>query len=189
MRRVAQEKRGRPSEPHFADALMRPVAFPLSTLPIAAALLLPLPAAAADAVPVVSHPAPAGCTGRPSDTWINVSVEGLRSGSGLVAITLYADNPRKFLVKNGSLYVGRVPAHGGTTTGCIYVPHPGVYAIAIYHDENGDQLFNRTGIGLPAEGYGFANNPSTLAGLPSFQSVRLAIPKSGLLTRVRIKYP
>ncbi|MFC3174973.1 DUF2141 domain-containing protein [Novosphingobium bradum] len=153
------------------------------------ALLLLAQAVPAHADPAPARPAPAGCTGRPSDTWINVAVEGLRSDSGLVAITLYADNPRKFLVRNGSLYVGRVPAHEGTTTGCIFVPDPGVYALAIYHDENGDQIFNRTALGLPAEGYGFANNPSTLAGLPSFQSVRLAIPRAGLLTRVRIKYP
>lgn len=133
--------------------------------------------------------APAGCTGPQSDTWIDVAVEGVANSNGLIAITLYADNPRKFLVKHGSLYVGRVPAHAGTTTGCIYVPAPGVYAIAIYHDENASQTFDRTGIGLPAEGYGFTNNPSTLAGLPTFRSVRLAIPRSGLLTRIRIKYP
>lgn len=168
---------------------MRRFAASFASLSLAATLALPPTAAQADMVSGGAHPAPAGCTGTPSDTWINVAVEGLRSSSGLVAITLYADNSRKFLVKNGSLYVGRVPAHAGTTTGCIFVPKPGVYAIAIYHDENGNQLFDRTGIGLPAEGYGFANNPSTLAGLPSFQSVRLAIPKSGLLTRVRIKYP
>lgn len=138
---------------------------------------------------LATSPAPAGCTGPASDTWIAVTVEGLRSSAGLVALTLYADNPRKFLVRNGSLYVTRVPAREGTTTACLHVPHPGVYAIAIYHDENGNQIIDRTGIGLPAEGYGFANNPSTLAGLPSFQSVRLSIPRSGLLTRVRIKYP
>jgi len=160
-------------------------------LAIAVLALLPLRAAAAPAAAMtgVSPPAPAGCTGRPSATWIDVSVEGVRSGSGQVAITLYADNSRKFLVKNGSLYVGRVPAQAGTTTGCIFVPQPGVYAIAIYHDENGDGSFNRTAIGFPAEGFGFANNPSTLAGLPSFKSVRLAIPRAGLLTRVRLRYP
>lgn len=134
-------------------------------------------------------PAPAGCTGPASSTWIDVAVEGIRSSNGLVAITLYADNPRKFLVKHGSLYVGRVKAEAGTTTGCIHVPKPGVYVLAIYHDENGDQKFDRTGIGLPAEGYGFSNNPSTLAGLPAFKSVRLNIPRAGLLTRIRIKYP
>ena len=151
---------------------------------LGAALLLGTagPAAAAPA-------APAGCTGPTSDTWIAVAVEGVRSSAGLIALTLYPDNPRKFLVRNGSLYVTRVPARADTTTACIYVPHPGVYAIAIYHDENGNQIIDRTGIGLPAEGYGFANNPSTLAGLPSFQSVRLSIPRSGLLTRVRLKYP
>lgn len=134
-------------------------------------------------------PAPAGCTGPASDTWIDVVVEGVRNGNGLIAITLYPDNPRKFLVRKGSLYVGRVDAQEGSTRGCIHVPQPGVYAIAIYHDENGDQNFDRTGLGLPAEGFGFANNPSTLAGLPAFKSVRLNIPRSGLLTRVRLRYP
>lgn len=132
---------------------------------------------------------PAGCTGTPSDTWINVVAEGLRNSDGLLAITLYADNPGKFLVHHGSLYVGRVPAVQGTTRGCIFVPRPGVYALALYHDENANRKFDRSGIGLPAEGYGFSNNPATLAGLPSFRSVRLNIPRTGLTTRVQMKYP
>jgi uncharacterized protein (DUF2141 family) len=132
---------------------------------------------------------PPGCTGTPSATWLNVSAQGLRSGSGLLAITLYADNPRKFLVSRGSLYVGRVNASAGSTLGCIFVPSPGVYAIALYHDENANQRFDRSGIGLPAEGYGFSNNPATLAGLPSFRSVRLNVPRSGLTTRIQMKYP
>ena len=47
----------------------------------------------------------------------------------------------------------------------------------------------RTVIGLPAEGYGFSNNPGTFAGLPSFRSVRLNVPRSGLNTRIQMKYP
>ncbi len=156
---------------------------------LALTAILGIAAAGTLASPSAAMPAPAGCTGPASATWIDVAVEGVRNAEGLVAITLYADNPRKFLAKHGSLYVGRVPAHAGTTTGCIYVPKPGVYAIAIYHDENGDHGFDRTGIGLPAEGYGFSNNPSTLAGLPAFKTVRIAIPRSGLLTRIRMKYP
>lgn len=139
--------------------------------------------------PAAAQGAPAGCTGRPSATWINVVLEGMRSGRGLAAVTLYADNSRKFLVKHGSLYVGRSPATAGTTRTCIFLPGPGVYALAIYHDENGNQSFDRNAIGLPAEGYGFSNNPATLAGLPSFRSVRLAIPRSGMTTRIQMKYP
>jgi uncharacterized protein (DUF2141 family) len=132
---------------------------------------------------------PAGCTGKPSDTWINVQAEGLRNSEGLLAITLYADKADKFLARHGSLYVGRIPAQQGTTRGCIFVPRPGVYALALYHDENANEKFDRTGLGLPAEGYGFSNNPATLAGLPSFRSVRLNIPRPGLTTRVQMKYP
>lgn len=132
---------------------------------------------------------PAGCTGTPSATWINVVASGLRNGNGLLAVTLYEDKPSKFLVRHGSLYVGRVNASEGTTTACIFVPRPGVYALALYHDENANQSFDRTGIGFPAEGFGFSNNPPTLAGLPSFRSVRLNIPRTGLTTRVQMKYP
>jgi uncharacterized protein (DUF2141 family) len=132
---------------------------------------------------------PPGCTGKPSSTWINVTAEGVRNSDGLLAITLYADKADKFLARHGSLYVGRVDAQQGTTRGCIFVPRPGVYALALYHDENANQKFDRTGLGLPAEGYGFTNNPATLAGLPSFRSVRLNIARSGLATRVQMKYP
>jgi uncharacterized protein (DUF2141 family) len=132
---------------------------------------------------------PPGCTGPASATWLNVVASGLHSGNGLLAVTLYADIPSKFLAHHGSLYVGRVTAHAGTTQACIFVPQPGVYAIALYHDENANQKFDRTMIGLPAEGYGFSNNPPTLVGLPSFRSVRLNIPRSGLTTRVTMKYP
>jgi uncharacterized protein (DUF2141 family) len=162
-----------------------------ATVAVAAALsglaLLAVPAAApaADGRPVP----PPGCTGPASATWLNVTVEGLRNSNGQIAVTLYADNPRKFLVRHGSIYVGRAPAQANSMRTCIFVPQPGVYVLALYHDENGNQKFDRTGIGLPAEGYGFSNNPSTLAGLPSFRSVRLAVPSSGLATRVHMKYP
>jgi uncharacterized protein (DUF2141 family) len=152
----------------------------------AVAGLLALAAAAPQAQ---AQTAPAGCTGAPSSTWITVIVEGVRSGSGLIAATVYADDSRKFLIKNGSLQVGRVKAVAGTTRICITLPGPGTYALAMYHDENGNQKFDRNGIGFPAEGYGFSNNPSTIAGLPAFSSVRLAIPRAGLVSRIRMKYP
>ena len=134
-------------------------------------------------------PAPAGCTGTASATWLNVVASGLRNGNGLLAVTLYQDIPSKFLVHHGAISVGRVSANAGTTSACIFVPAPGVYALALYHDENANQKFDRNGIGFPAEGYGFSNNPPTLVGLPSFRSVRLSVPRSGLTTRITMKYP
>lgn len=163
-----------------------------ATAALFAPLVLAGSALATASVPAIaqSQPTPPpGCTGTPSQTWLNVVADGLRSGDGLLAVTLYADNSSKFLIKNGSLYVGRVEAKAGATRACIFVPKPGVYALALYHDENADKKFDRTGMGLPAEGFGFSNNPATLAGLPTFKSVRLNVPKANLTTRVQMKYP
>jgi uncharacterized protein (DUF2141 family) len=132
--------------------------------------------------------APAGCTGTASAVWLNVKVDGVRNASGQIAITLYADDSGKFLAKGGALAVGRVKAVSGTTRGCIFVPATGTYAVAIYHDENANEKLDRKGV-LPAEGYGFTNNPSTMMGLPSFRAVRLNVPKSGLTTQIKLTYP
>lgn len=159
-----------------------------TTVVAGAALMLAGSGPAAAQTSPQSAPPP-GCTGPASATWLNVVVDGVRNGNGLVAITLYADDPSKFLIKRGSLYVGRVDAKAGTTRACIFVPKPGVYALALYHDENANTVFDRTSVGFPEEGFGFSNNPPTLAGLPSFKSVRINVPKPGLTTHVSLKYP
>ncbi len=154
-----------------------------------AALALTGAAALSLGAPVSAEPnPPAGCTGKKTTgVWLNVVADGVRSSDGLIAITVYEDNRSKFLAKGGSIWVGRVPAQKGSTRGCVFLPKTGVYAIALYHDENANQKFDRSL--LPEEGYGFSNNASTLAGLPAFSSVRLAVPKTNLTTHITMKYP
>ena len=129
------------------------------------------------------------CTGKPSDTKLFVTVSNVRASTGLIAVTLYADDRSKFLAKRGSIYVGRVPASAPVTRVCIHLPSPGTYALAVYHDMDANRKFKRSSLGLPAEGYGFSNNASTFLGLPSFRSVRFTAPRSGAETAVRLKYP
>ena len=146
--------------------------------------LLPLALAASASAAA----AQAECTGTPSPFRLFVNVDNVRSSEGLIAVTLYADDRRKFLAKLGSLYVGRVPARQGRTQVCIHVPRPGTYALAVYHDANADRRFDRTGLGLPAEGFGFSNNPPTFLGMPNFNRVRLNLPKTDLSTTIRLHY-
>ena len=150
------------------------------------AMGMPGPALAASGA---GGPAPAGCTGPASNTWLRVVAEDVKSSAGSIAITLYPDIPSRFLAHHGSLYVTFVKASAGNTEGCIHIPKPGVYVIALYHDANDNRKFDRTSVGLPDEGYGFSNNPPTLFGLPSFTSVRLNISKSGLTSHIQMKYP
>lgn len=133
--------------------------------------------------------AQAECTGTPGPVRLYVNVENVRSSQGLIAVTLYADESRRFLARRGSLYVGRAPARAGTTRVCIHLPRTGTWALAVYHDVNANRSFDRSGMGLPAEPYGFSNNPRVLFGLPSFRSVRMTVPRNNMQTRIRLRNP
>ncbi|HEY5721880.1 MAG TPA: DUF2141 domain-containing protein [Allosphingosinicella sp.] len=151
-----------------------------------AALLPALALASGAPAPAFAQAACGGPAGR-ARIWINV--DRVRDSNGLIAVTVYPDNPRKFLAKRGALYVVRVPAKQGRTRVCVNLPSTGVYGFGIYHDMDGDRGFDRTGLGLPAEAYGFSNNPAVIFGLPSFSSVRLNVPRTNMWTTIRLKYP
>lgn len=129
------------------------------------------------------------CTGPESPVRLFVDVENVRSSQGLIAVTLYADESRRFLARRGSLYVGRVPARTGTTRVCIHLPNTGTWALAVYHDQDSSRNFNRTRLGLPAESFGFSNNPRVFFGMPNFRSVRLSVPRTNMRTTVRLRNP
>lgn len=132
--------------------------------------------------------AQAGCVGPPSRVRLIVTVENVRATQGLIAVTVYADDRRRFLARRGALYVGRVPARAPVTRLCIHVPATGIYGLAVYHDADANRTINRNAIGLPTEGFGFSNNPSTFLSIPAFRAVRLAVPRSGTQTTVRLRY-
>ncbi|HQV02330.1 MULTISPECIES: DUF2141 domain-containing protein [unclassified Novosphingobium] len=133
--------------------------------------------------------APAGCTGAPSATWVNLTIEGLRNSNGVVTIAPYPDNPAVFLKPRGSLANGRVKARAGMVQACIFLPEPGAYGLALYHDENANGKVDKNGLGIPKEGFGFSNNPRIFFSAPSFKKVRVVVSGPGASLRIRMKYP
>jgi uncharacterized protein (DUF2141 family) len=129
------------------------------------------------------------CAGKPSEHRLTVSVSNIRAAKGEVAITIYPDDAKRFLAPKGKLLRQRVPARTPTTSTCFYLPGPGFYAIAVYHDANADQDFNRSIVGMPTEGYGFSNDAPTKVGLPGFNTVRFRVPSGASRTSLRMRYP
>ena len=130
-----------------------------------------------------------GCQGLPDAGAAQLTVEtaGLRAAQGEVQVTVYPDDPRRFLARHGKIARARATAALPVTRSCFWLP-PGTYAVAVYHDQNDNHEFDRTALGLPAEGFGFSNDAPTRFGLPGFDAVRFKLPPGGRTIRVQMRY-
>ena len=138
------------------------------------AIFLGIVALFALALPI--HPVLAkGCSGNGSNLELQVKVQNIRSSSGMIVITLYGDRPEEFLQSGRKIDRERVPAKTGIVTACLVLPKPGTYAIAVYHDEDGDRKVTKSAFGIPTEGYGFSNDALVHLGPPKFNEVKISL--------------
>jgi uncharacterized protein (DUF2141 family) len=119
---------------------------------------------------------------------LKVIVDGLRNAQGYISVELYPDDPKLFLGHNQQLVVAHDKLDKAAVTVCLDVPHSGMYALAVYHDENGDDQFNRSKLGIPTEGFGLSNNPHILFGLPKFDKVRFYVADDETTLHVDLHY-
>jgi uncharacterized protein (DUF2141 family) len=89
---------------------------------------------------------------------LRVHVLGLRNDNGNVRCSLFSS--AEDFPNNGDLLARTVTAQiVARTATCEFAGvAPGIYAVVLFHDENGDGKFNRDWFGLPEEGYGFSND-------------------------------
>jgi uncharacterized protein (DUF2141 family) len=129
------------------------------------------------------------CQGDPSDTKLHVVVQGVRNDDGLMTATLYGDDPVKFLKGAGELKVWREPAKAPVTEMCVWLPGPGNYAVAIYHDAKRAMRFTRGALGMPTQGYGFSRNPHLFLGPPSLGATQFPAGAGETTVFVKLRYP
>ena len=116
-----------------------------------------------------------------------VKIEGLRSRDGVVRLGLY-DKQEGFPERGGSIRGGAVALGAGPASFAFRELAPGTYAVTIYHDENANDKFDTTWIGLPDEGYGFSNDAPAIYGAPSFKEAAVALDGSGKTINIKLTY-
>jgi len=129
------------------------------------------------------------CQGDPSDTKLHIVVQGVRKAEGLMTATLYGDDPAKFLKQAGELKVWREPAAAPETDMCLWLPGPGNYAVAIYHDNKSAMKFTRGALGMPNQGYGFTRNPRLFLGPPSLKAAIFPAAVGETTQVIKLRYP
>lgn len=126
------------------------------------------------------------CTARDSGPRVKAVLDNVRSAKGRVRLSLFGRDPAQWVrTRGGKLLRFDVPAVHGRMEVCMPLPDgPGVYALALYHDENADGKYS-----LASEGYGFSNNARTgLFGPPAHRDA--AFVASGAMTElpIRLRY-
>ena len=139
---------------------------------VAAALAVALPQPGAQATP----------------NSLTVLVKDLRSDSGTVRIGLW-NTAEGFTQKQARVAGRNAPVKDGNTEFVFEGLAPGRYALIVYHDENDNGEFDRTLIGLPAEGLGFSNGAwINLFGAPSFEEAAIELKGPSKSTVISVRY-
>lgn len=65
---------------------------------------------------------------------------------------------------------------------------PGVYAIAVLHDENKNGKMETNFLGIPKEGWGASRNPRPTVGAPDFDDAKFTVKKGDRAFKVLMTY-
>lgn len=102
---------------------------------------------------------------------LTVVVTGARSAKGQVRAAVYdkAEGWTKTMLR------GEAVAAGERVTLVFRQLPAGTYAVAVYHDENGNGRLDANVIGLPTEPYGFSRDAAGTLGPPRFADAAMAL--------------
>lgn len=115
---------------------------------------------------------------RSSDAYtLTVKITHLIHTKGVVEIGLY-DKSDHFPSPGKQFKKARVKITGTTATYEFKGLKNGDYAIATYHDENGDNTCNRNMFGVPKEAYAFSNDIRPFLSAPEFNTCRFWVTEN-----------
>ena len=109
--------------------------------------------------------APPGCT-------LRIHVDGLRNQKGVVGTAIFKtpDGWPEDMKKALNHWPTPIPDGAHEATAMMENLPPGDYGVVVIHDENGNRKLDRNFLGIPKEGFGFANNPHVGLSAAPFQA-------------------
>ncbi|HUI29633.1 MAG TPA: DUF2141 domain-containing protein [Candidatus Acidoferrales bacterium] len=104
---------------------------------------------------------------------LTIVVQGLRSDKGTVQIGLF--NSEETWKSGKAKFRGaKVGINGGKAIWVVEDIPYGIYAVRLFHDENGNDKLDANLFGMPSEDYGFSNNAKGMFGPPGFDKAKFS---------------
>ena len=116
-----------------------------------------------------------------SSATVTVQVNDIESGEGQIYVGLCDRGFEEALCIDGKFQAARP----GTMTFTFENVPPGTYAIAAYHDVNGNGRMDTGTFSLPKEPYGFSNDVGRIAP-PNFLAATIPVSSPGATITVRM---
>ena len=105
-----------------------------------------------------------------------VEVQGIRSGDGRLFVAVHTPETKdSFPAGTGTFVAFQQRAHAGTLRFVLRDLPPGTYAVNAFHDENDNGELDTNLLGIPSEGFGFANDPDASFGPPDFEDAAVSL--------------
>jgi uncharacterized protein (DUF2141 family) len=121
-------------------------------------------------------------------TSLTVTVSGLRSNNGKVGCMIY-NAPRGYPTDSNAALSRLWCSIANATSTCAFdALTPGTYAVACFHDENGNGKLDTGLFGIPKEGTVASNNAKGFMGPPSFDKAKFTLPSGASTMQLRMSY-
>ena len=99
---------------------------------------------------------------------LSVEVQGVKSSLGNINVAVY-NRSHGFLEFEKVFKIDRIATQEATTNFKIMDLPNGEYAVAIFHDENGNDKLDTNWLGIPKESVAFSNAKIKTFGPPSYK--------------------
>ena len=107
---------------------------------------------------------------------LTVTITGVEEQKGKLQVALF--NTAEGYPDKAKPYKAKViDVTGGDSWQAVFEDLPaGDYAVAVYHDKNGNGKLDKNLVGIPVEDYGFSNDTrGTRMSAPSFEDTKMAV--------------
>ena len=106
---------------------------------------------------------------KPQAQTLQIQINKIKSDKGNILVSVY-NNAKGFPYDGAScILMFSMRAAQGSVSITTKELTPGKYAIALFHDVDGNQKLTTNMLGIPKEGYAFSNDASNFFGVPSFK--------------------
>lgn len=115
---------------------------------------------------------------------LQVEITNIKSKKGTLRMGIYLPNEKFGVNKPGITKIIDIKSTSNQTA--TFELEPGRYALAIYHDLNGNDAMDKNFVGIPKEPYGFSKNFRPKFSAPSFEDCAFEVLADGKNISVKL---